>query len=253
MSKEFAVPLRLVSPEMTGQKEKDAQWLMAGHNRFPGLATYKDGEIDGIYGPLTAQATKRTKYWLGYPLASCDTTFGQTLYEYLRVNEWRPLPVAYRERRNARVALAASTPGKKALDYGIQFIGVREHPFGSNCQQFGAWYRFNCVAWCAIFASYCFGHSGRPAFRYSYVPAIWQDAVENKNGLHVVRTPQVGDLAVYDFGTPLAHVGFVDVLPQGGRFTDLSGNTGTDNWANGGEVMRSTRWTASVHGYVRVS
>lgn len=112
MAKQYDVPLRLVSPHMKGQKVKDAQWLMAGHNRFENLATYKNGKIDGDYGPLTAQATKRVKYWLGYPDSSLDTIFGQTLYEYLRENDWRPLPEAYRARRSKRLAaVAETTPG----------------------------------------------------------------------------------------------------------------------------------------------
>lgn len=253
MSKEFAAPLRLVSPPMHGQKVKDAQYLLAGHNRFPGLATYKDGIPDGIYGTLTAQATKRAKFWLGYPIGACDTNFGQTLYEYLRVKDWRPLPTAYRLRRDERIKAAELTAGQKAMEYGLQFVGVKESPFGSNCQEFGSWYRFNCVAWCAIFASYQFAHTGTPSFRYSYVPAIWQDATYNKNRLHIVRTPLPGDLALYDFGEQLAHVGFVKTVPHNGVFTDLSGNTGLSNAANGGEVMVSNRYTSNVHGYVRVA
>lgn len=251
--KEFTNPLRLVSPPMHGQKVKDAQYLMAGHSRFPDLATYKDGKIDGIYGTLTAQATKRAKYWTGYPIAACDTNFGQTLYEYLRPNDWRPLPTDYRLRRNDRIQAAQQTAGQKALEYGMQFVGVKESPFGSNCQEFGAWYRMNCVAWCAIFVSYNFGHTGTPSFRYSYVPAIWQSAIYNQNRLHVVRTPAPGDLALYDFGTELAHVGFVKTAVAGGHFTDLSGNTGLSNQANGGEVMVSDRYTSTVHGFVRVA
>ena len=32
---------------------------------------------------VTALATKRTKFWLGYPLSACDQKFGQVLYGYL--------------------------------------------------------------------------------------------------------------------------------------------------------------------------
>ena len=77
--KQYDVALELTTPRMKGQKVKDAQWLMAGNNRFEGLATYKDGAIDGDYGPLTAQATYRTKYWLGYADKAIDRSFGQQL------------------------------------------------------------------------------------------------------------------------------------------------------------------------------
>lgn len=253
MAKEFIPPLYLVSPPITGQKVKDAQWLLSGHNRFPDLAPLKDAAIDGVYGPLTAQATKRAKYWLGYPTGACDQVFGQTLYEYLRPNDWRPLPAAYRTRRAARLAADEATPGLKALQLAETFIGVKESPFGTNCQMFGAWYRMNCVAWCAIFCSYNFGHTGQPSFRYSYVPNIWDDAVHNRNGLIVVQTPKPGDLAIFDWaGTPKAHVAFVKTVPSSsGAFIDLGGNTGPVNLANGGEVLAQDRNRSMVHGFVR--
>jgi hypothetical protein len=50
------------------------------------------------------------------------------------------------EERAAMVALARSQ------------LGETEHPFGSNCTKFGAWYKFNCVAWCAIFLSWVVAH-----------------------------------------------------------------------------------------------
>ncbi len=254
MTKEYAIPLRLTSPLTKGQKVKDAQWLLQGHNRFAGLAPYKDGQIDGVYGPTTAAATAKAKYWVGYPNTAIDHVFGQTLYEYLRVNQWRPLPDDYRARRDARLAAAVKTPGEKAIDYAVQFLGVKESPAGSNMQMFGAWYRMNGVPWCAIFDSYCFGHTGRDSFRYSYVPAIYQDARAGRNGLQVVWTPRRGDLALYDFnGEQLAHVAFFDSKINSSTFKDLGGNTGATDLANGGEVARGTRYFNQVHSFVRVS
>ncbi len=251
MPVEFVPSLRLTSPLTRGQHVKDAQWLLQGHNRFAGLAPYKDGKVDGVYGHTTGLATKKAKYWIGYPLAACDTVFGQTLYEYLRVKDWRPLPAAYRERRDAR--LKAQTPGLVAFNYGLQFIGTKESPWGSNRQMFGQWYGMNGVPWCAIYLSYCFGHTNHSRFRYSYVPTIHDDAAHGRNGLRLVYTPQPGDLALYNVGRePLAHTAFVKTVPVAGSFEDLGGNTGPTNVSNGGEVLAQRRSVGMVHSWVRV-
>lgn len=257
MAKQYAVPLRLVSPHMHGDAVRDAQWLMAGNNRFAGLATYKDGAVDGEYGPLTAQATRRTKFWVGYPENSLDSIFGQTLYEYLRPKDWRPLPDAYRDRRAARLkaAEAAANPGARALAEAVKHLGYREEPrSGVNDNMFGRWYGWNRVAWCAIFESYCFAHSGTKRFHYASVEAIYWDAASSRNGLYIVRTPRPGDVVGYRLhGDSFAHTGFFDHKKDSSTIVDLGGNTGPMNISNGGMVMRQDRSTSIVHFYARVS
>lgn len=254
MEKQYADPLRFVTPHMRGPKVVDAQWLMAGHNRFKGLATMKDAQIDGDYGLISAQATKRTKFWVGYPLESCDMVFGQTLYEYLRPNNWRPLPEAYRLRRAARIRAATRTPGMKALAYAVTQLGTHEYPAGSNKQKYGVWYGWNGVPWCAIFDSYCFAHSGYTAFRYASVELIVMDARAGRNHLRIVHSPQPGDLACYtSHGDPYAHVAFFEKwLIAGQTFQDLGGNTGPASLSNGGAVMRGQRNLSQVTAFVRV-
>lgn len=249
---QYDVPLRLTSPHMTGPAVRDAQWLMAGNNPFPGLATYKDGDVDGDYGPLSAQATSRAKYWLGYPNQSCDQTFGQVLYEYLLGR--RDLPAPYAATRVQRLAEQA-TPGSKAIAVARTQIGTEESPFGSNRQKYGSWYRMNGVPWCAIFCSWCFDQSGTKTFRYSYVPTIHSDATLARNKMIVARTPRQGDLACYTVhGTRDAHVAFFDEWEnEGSSFWDLGGNTGPTNISNGGAVMRQLRTIAQVNVFVRVA
>jgi hypothetical protein len=58
------------------------------------------GPIDGVFGVGTADACKRAKYRLGYPIKAVERTGGQTLLDYL--NGSKPLPLAYRLRRHAR-------------------------------------------------------------------------------------------------------------------------------------------------------
>jgi len=252
---EFDTPLLLTSPKMAGQRVKDAQWLLAGHTRFKGLAPYKDGKVDGIYGTVTAAATRSAKYWCGYPAASCDRVFGQTLYEYLRTEHWRPLPKPYQDRRAARLAAVAKTPGVKALEFAVGEIGNHESPYGSNLSKYGAWYGFNGVPWCAIFESYCFAHTGHPAYRYAACEQIYADAAAGRNGLKLVWSPMPGDLSIFNLhGDPFAHTSFFErwIDEQAGTFSDVGGNTGPTNISNGGAVMRQTRQRQLVSHFVRV-
>jgi hypothetical protein len=254
MAKQYDTPLELTTPHMLGQNVKDAQWLMSGHNRFKGLATYKDGAVDGDYGPLTAQATYKTKYWLGYPDKSLDKSFGQTLYEYLLESPVRKLPADYQARRATRLQAAAKTPGEEALARATQEIGTKESPAGSNHQKYGVWYGMTRVPWCAIFVSWCFHQSGYTRFRYSYVPTVHQDASACRNKLSIVRTPKPGDVVCFTFGTRDAHIGFFSKwVTQGSTFETCEGNTGSGNDSNGGEVMRRTRYISQVSAFVRVA
>jgi len=252
---EFDVPLILTNPHMKGQKVKDAQYLMAGHSRFKGLATYKDHPIDGDYGRITKNATKSTKYWLGYPIDACDGMFGQTLYEYLRVNTWRPLPIAFRDRRAARLAAATKTPGMKALELAIMQIGYHESPPGSNLNKFGAEYGFNGVPWCAEFESVEFWHSGVHSFKYASCEEMYDDARHYRNGLKEVWSPMPGDLNIFNIGgDPFAHTSFFEkwIDVSAGTFYDVGGNTGPVNISNGGAVMRQIRHKQMVSHFIRV-
>jgi hypothetical protein len=254
---EFTRPLRLVTPHMKGDRVKDAQYLMKGNNRFKGLATYKDGKVDGEYGPLTAQATKQTKFWVGYPKSSIDGNFGQTLYEYLRRKNWRPLPKAFQERREQRLAAVVKeeAPCLKAFAFAEKQIGYKEEPRrGVNDNKYGRWYGWNWVPWCAIFESYCFAHTGWPQFRFASVEAIYWAAVAHRFKLYIVRSPKKGDIIGYSLGgSEFAHTAFFDHWVSSSRFVDLGGNTGPTNISNGGMVMRQERPTSLVRYYARVA
>lgn len=255
LTKQYDVPLMLTTPHMKGPAVRDAQWLMAGHSRFKGLATLKDSNVDGDFGLVTANAVKRAKYWCGYPSQSCDRLFGQTLYEYLRPNDWRPLPDTYRDRRAARIAAATSTPGTKALEFATNEIGNHESPYGSNRSKYGEWFGWNGVAWCAIFESYCFAHTGFSRFRTASCEEIVGWARHGLNGCREVWSPMPGDVAVFNLhGNPYAHTSFFErwVDPAAGSFFDLGGNTGPSNISNGGAVMRQTRQRQMVSHFVRV-
>ena len=80
----YTKPIVKRTPPERSDRVKDAQWLMAGNNRFK-IRTYF-GAIDGIAGPATLSAAKTMKYKIGYPLSELFATFGQTLYDYLRTD-----------------------------------------------------------------------------------------------------------------------------------------------------------------------
>lgn len=83
----------LTNPLMHGPDLKPLQKALKA-DKFYG------GPIDGIFGAGTGDACKTAKKHLGYPLAACVETGGQTLLDYL--NGTKPLPVAYKLRRRAR-------------------------------------------------------------------------------------------------------------------------------------------------------
>jgi hypothetical protein len=98
---QYEKPIVLRNPPETGQRVRDAQWLLAGNNRHK-IKTYA-GAIDGIAGPSTMAACSQMKWRLGYPTDSLLRTFGQTLYDYLRTDgNHKPLPLAYQERKLRR-------------------------------------------------------------------------------------------------------------------------------------------------------
>jgi hypothetical protein len=250
--KQYTHPCRLTSPHEVSNRVRDIQWLLQGNNRFKGLAPYKDGEMDNEYGPLTAQAVRSAKKWLGYPASGQTNQFGQTVYEYLRKDDWRPLPTAFRERRDdlLKQHLSLQTPGIKAFKFALNERGYKETPV--NKTKYGQWYGFNGVAWCDIFVTYCLHHSGWTKRKWSYVGNNMADAQAGRCGTFIVRSPRRGDLVLYK---PNRHIAFFDKWTDqaNGLFQDLGGNTSDGiGWSNGGEVAFTQRRKSEVQAFVRI-
>lgn len=255
---EFDHALILTTPPITGQRVKDAQWLLSGHNVFSKdahpIAPFKD-VIDGVYGPKTAAASKLAKYQLGYPSDNVDSSFGQILYNLLTGKT--ELPIDYAHRRQERIAFK-SLP-EKAVDYALSQVGYHESPYGSNLQKYGQWYGFNGVPWCAIFVSYCLWAVGyktpqHTTWKYSYVPFISDGARNGTYGMRFTSNPRKGDLVCYTVhGVRNAHVGFFHSWNVSGKtFYDVAGNTSHTNQANGGEVAKSLYDINHVTSFVRL-
>jgi len=137
---------------------------------------------------------------------------------------------------NATDSVAAA-PGPRALAQARKFVGVSEHPPGSNRTLFGRWYGVDGEPWCAIFLSYCFkvgagivlcGGSegaGVTANGCSYVPTLmgWLRAT----GQWVAAgRPRPGDIVVFNWdGGEADHAGIVERDLGGGRFGSIEGNS----------------------------
>src|SRR4051794_36877301 len=63
------VRLTITSPFMHNEDVRRVQARLKLHN-------YLQGPVDGIFGPDTARAVKRAKYWLGYPIGEVNQIAG---------------------------------------------------------------------------------------------------------------------------------------------------------------------------------
>ena len=212
---------RLTSPLMHTAEVKTVQQRLGGKNKFK--ENYRPGSVDGYFGEQTASACYRAKWALGYPSKELKKTYGPTLDNYLKGAT--PLPKDYAQRRKQRKQAAATVvPLRvKALERAKTKVGVGESPMGSNKTEFGAWYGFNGVPWCAIFMTWCYDPVGSKAFqkgsKYSYVGAIVAAARAGGRGLMIVGSPQPGDLVCWgDY-----HVGMFEGWTSGG-FRSIEGN-----------------------------
>jgi hypothetical protein len=151
-------------------------------------------------------------------------------------------------------------PGKTvrqlALEGAIRHIGTKESPRGSNHTAYGEWYGVDYQPWCAIFVTYCFviEAGGSPSFergsQYAYVPYVVRDAHNNRNGLSVTKDPIPGDAVCFDWQRDVTfdHIGIFEkwIDKSAGIFQSVEGNTGANDFSNGGQVMRAQR---NVRGY----
>jgi hypothetical protein len=142
-------------------------------------------------------------------------------------------------------------------------LGVVESPAHSNFTPYGAWYGMDGQPWCAMFVTWCDQLSGAPSrsfargSRYAYVPYIVNDARLGANGLAITSSPKAGDVVCFDWARDgeYDHVGIVAIAPDfEDDFLSVEGNTGPDDYSNGGQVMEVWR-DRSAQGtvFVRVS
>lgn len=139
---------------------------------------------------------------------------------------------------------------KRILDVARAEIGVTESPAGSNRQKYGVAYGWDGVAWCAIFVWWCFRQANADALLPKKTASCWEMMNEGKKkGLWVTSGFRPGDVLIYQFGASY-HTGICESI-AGNTVTTIEGNTGINNNANGGMVMRRQRSVAFVKGAVR--
>jgi hypothetical protein len=265
--------LNLVSPIMHGKDVRNMQGLLA-KNKF---GNFKPGPVDGNYGEVTAGASRRAKFWLGYPKKrytepGLKFQAGPRLAKFLSGKEG--LPLAYRIRRKRRLKAAGEKPlREKMLAEAKRHIGVKESPAGSNKVLFSTWYGSGnpawYAAWCAMFVSFCGVKSGATktfikGTRYAYTPFMVHDARLGEHGMSTLTKDQVkpGHIVMFDFGMGgtkgsqynTDHTGLFDkwTNESKGIFKTVEGNTSVTSDSNGGEVMARERNTRQVIAFIQV-
>jgi peptidoglycan hydrolase-like protein with peptidoglycan-binding domain len=178
-------------------------------------AGYYSGEIDGDFGPLTAQASCRAQYWLGY--VTPKQAFGPSL-EKLLSGKARPTVEAAKLSAERKQASARAKPlREKALAAMEGLVGLGEAAPGSrHVPDITGWWGKGDIEWCALAVSKAYIEAGSTSFsrgsEYQYVPYIVADARQGRNGLAVTPDPKPGDLVCFDwdgsdFTTGDNHVG----------------------------------------------
>jgi CHAP domain len=245
--------LTLTSPNTQGPDVLFAQQLLAV-NPF---GAFYSGDLDGVFGPDTARACRRAKFWLGYAEGQLKPTFGPPVAALLEGRKM--LTAAQLGRREERLAAAKKKPLRlKAYEEAVQHLGVKESPPDSNRVLYSDWYGV-VGPWCAMFVTYCYVTAGSTvAFsrgsRWAYCPFMLTRARAGEDHLAIAAKPQRGDVVLYGFGdTEAKHVGLLEGFTDGaGSFTAIEGNTSAANDSNGGAVMRRNRSTSQVLAFVRV-
>lgn len=132
-----------------------------------------------------------------------------------------------------------------------KFLNYTESPPNTNENQFGAWYGFNGVAWCAIYVSYCFYMIGLPLpIKTPKGFSACQQLLDyaKAHGMIVPKSEaQKGDLLLWQFDKD-PQPDHVDIFKQwqtvGSIAVTIGGNTtaaDAGSESNGGEVVEKTR------------
>lgn len=217
---------------------------------------YLQGPIDRAFGPQTARACVRAKYWLGYPGKEQEPIAGDQLLLYLEKQS--TLPAAFVSRREARIAQAKKKPLRlKALARAEKDLGMKEHPPESNrCPITERWGIIG--PWCNMAVSIWYIDAGSKAFRlhkdWAYVPFFLAAAATGVQGIALIRPEFAlpGDIVAFDWDDDSVadHVGLLRTKVRGdGTFDTIEGNTSPTNQSNGGEVMHRDRKLDDVSRY----
>lgn len=135
----------------------------------------------------------------------------------------------------------------KILNIAQGELGVKEEPAGSNKVKYNTAYYGREVsgssyAWCAAFVWWVFRQAGASGLYYGGEKTAYCPTLLAHHRGQKVSDYRPGDVIFFNFSgkSSPAHVGICESW-DGTTITTIDGNTGTDNEANGGTVMRRRR------------
>lgn len=143
-----------------------------------------------------------------------------------------------------------ATSAEKLLSIARSQLGIKEYPAGSNCVLYNTEYYARAVKgsgypWCCAFVWWLFREAGSSELFYggkktAYCPTLLN--YHRKARQFVSGGYEPGDVIFFNFSgkKTAAHVGICEEW-DGKNITTIDGNTGTNNEANGGAVMRRRR------------
>jgi lysozyme family protein len=165
--------LQLTNPYMTGADVESAQRLLK-KNPFE---DFQPGDVDGEYGPISADATKRAKWGLGYAEKDVNRTFGPIVRSYLDGSV--QLPKANQRLREKRLkeAGAEAPVRKKIVDWALWGVkNTSRIAYSQGPSRMAALLSPGMLPLatdCSAFASLCYSWAGapNPNFNGPYVVA----------------------------------------------------------------------------------
>lgn len=143
---------------------------------------------------------------------------------------------------------------EKVLAIARAELGTKESPANSNRVKYNTWFYGRDVSgaaypWCMAFVQWCFDQVGIPLPLKTASCSALLSWYQKNRPESVRRTPQPGDIIIYDFG----HTGIVENAGSE-TVTAIEGNTSPSaagSQSNGGQVCRRTRKTTLVTAYIR--
>jgi len=149
---------------------------------------------------------------------------------------------------------------QKIIQMATSQIGIKEQPANSNNVKYNTEYYGRAVngsdyPWCCAFVWWVFKACGASQLFYGGQKTAYCPTVENyyKKQGKWYQSGKAGDMVLFDFnGKGIAgHIGIVEKVNSDGSYITIEGNTGSGNDANGGAVMRRTRYKSSIRGFAR--
>jgi len=208
---------------MNGTDVVFAQRLLAKHGDY-------DGPLSGDYDVLTAQASQRAQFRLGY--ANPSQGFGTPLERYLAGMVQPTAAMKTRATKRKKDEQGLGGLRKRALAEMVKLIGTIEDPPHSNHTVVGKFYGLQ-DEWCAMTVSMAYLKAGSTGFargsRWAYVPFLVAAARAGQNGLSITNDPKPGDLVCYDldgtnFNGSNNHIGMYEKKTGPRSFQTIEGN-----------------------------